>query len=248
MERQFHIPGQQSPQFGAGAVTVSGSLQTVTVSGSTLTVDGPISAANSLLTVSGGGVLALTGNNTIGATNVTGGVLISSGSSSLGPTTVNNATLLLSGNNTLGATAVQGNGSLVAAGNTTFAGLQANGGGTVLVSGSVNVASGYFYIGNGGTNNGAYDTSGTMTINSGATLNVTGNLGDNFVVGRDSGSGVVNQNGGLFNYNPTNGDFFVGASNNAATSATYNMNGGTLNLNGKTLDVGFGAAQGRAAR
>ena len=138
-----------------------------------------------------------------------------------------------------GATLVTG-GTLALPGTNTCTGLQANGA-TIVVSGSVNVANSYFYIGNGGTNNGITNTTGgQLIINSGATLNVTGSLGDNFVVGRDSGSGTVVQNGGLFNYDPSNTAFYVCATNNVNTTAYYYMNGGTLNLNSKTLVVGNG--------
>ena len=81
-----------------------------------------------------------------------------------------------------------------------------------------------------------------MIIDGEATINVTGNLGDNLVVGRDSGSGSVIQNGGLFNYHPSQSTFYVCASNNPSTNAFYYMNGGTLNLNGKTMAVGFGTS------
>ena len=149
--------------------------------------------------------------------------------------------LTFSGSTATGTALVTG-GSLALAGTHTCTGLQASGG-AIVVSGSVNVANAYFYIGNGGTNNGIGGTSGgQLIINNGATLNVTGNLGDNFVDGRDSGSGTITQSGGLFNYNPSQTAFYVCASNNANTNAFYYMNGGTLNLNGKALDVGFGAS------
>jgi hypothetical protein len=45
---------------------------------------------------------------------------------------------------------------------------------------------------------------GTLDIEPGAVLNVTGNYGDTFVIGRDSGSGTVIQNGGTFTFNPGN--------------------------------------------
>ena len=149
--------------------------------------------------------------------------------------------LTLNGNTTTGDSLVTG-GTLVLAGTHSFTGLQASGG-AIVVSGSVNVASGYFYVGNGGANNGVAGTiGGQLIIDGEATINVTGNLGDNLVVGRDSGSGSVIQNGGLFNYHPSQSTFYVCASNNPSTNAFYYMNGGTLNLNGKTMAVGFGTS------
>ena len=55
--------------------------------------------------------------------------------------------LTLNGNTTTGDSLVTG-GTLVLAGTHSFTGLQASGG-AIVVSGSVNVASGYFYVGNG---------------------------------------------------------------------------------------------------
>jgi autotransporter-associated beta strand protein len=153
--------------------------------------------------------------------------------------------LTLRGNTATGTTLISG-GTLVMAGTHSAAGLQASGG-VIVVSGSVNVANSYFYIGNGGTNNGLPGTSGAqLIVNPGATINVSGDLGDNLVVGRDSGSGGVIQNGGLFSYNPSQPAFYICASNSPATRATYDMNGGTLDVNGKSVQVGFGT-QGIAA-
>jgi autotransporter-associated beta strand protein len=62
------------------------------------------------------------------------------------------------------------------------------------------------------------------------------------VLGRDSGSGFVVQNGGTFSFNPGNvGYLFIGASSSAATRAEYDMNGGTLDLNNYTLAVALSA-------
>ncbi len=66
------------------------------------------------------------------------------------------------------------------------------------------------------------------------------------VIGRDGGSGTLTQNGGTLDYNPSNGFLFIGASNDAATTAVYNMNGGTLNMHGKILSVPFGNGAGAA--
>jgi fructan beta-fructosidase len=73
-------------------------------------------------------------------------------------------------------------------------------------------------------------------------LDIIGSYGDTFVIGRDSGSGTVNQNGGTFVFNPANnGTIWLGATGNSATRSAYNMNGGLLDLSGNTLGIGLGA-------
>ena len=62
------------------------------------------------------------------------------------------------------------------------------------------------------------------------------------MIGRDSGSGTVNQTGGTFIFNPANnGTIWLGATGNSATRSAYNMNGGLLDLSGNTLGIGLGA-------
>jgi hypothetical protein len=64
---------------------------------------------------------------------------------------------------------------------------------------------------------------------------------DTFVIGRDSGSGTVNQTGGTFVFNPANnGTIWVAATDNSATRSAYNMNGGLLDMSGNTLGIGLG--------
>lgn len=131
-----------------------------------------------------------------------------------------------------------GSGMLTVGGANTFAGLIVNGG-TLTVTGKSTIAGNgatHFFLGNADP---GYD--GTLDIENGATVAVTGTFADNFVIGRDGGSGTVVQNGGNFSYNPANASYlFVGASSLAATRSAYKMNGGLLNLNGKILSVGFG--------
>ena len=59
-----------------------------------------------------------------------------------------------------------------------------------------------------------------------------------------AGTGIVTQNGGLFNYNPSNvGSFYVGVV--AGGTGIYNLNAGTLNLNQKNLGMScFSATAG----
>jgi autotransporter-associated beta strand protein len=83
---------------------------------------------------------------------------------------------------------------------------------------------------------------GTLVIQPGAVLNITGNFGDTFVIGRDSGSGTVIQNGGTFTFNPANNQtIWLGATGNSATRSEYHMNGGLLDMSQNTLGIGLGA-------
>ena len=124
------------------------------------------------------------------------------------------------------------------------AGFQVNGG-TAIINGTLNSADGYFYVGNGDANNGGdgpNSNANTMIIGNAAQVNITGNLGDAFVIGRDSDQGTVTQNGGALNFNPGNGSSLLVAA--GPTTGTYNMNGGTLNVNGNLLGVGSYGGKG----
>jgi fibronectin-binding autotransporter adhesin len=110
-------------------------------------------------------------------------------------------------------------------------------GGTTTITGNttINGDGGRIYVGDGDAIN---NCNGTLVIQPGAALSIIGNYGDAFVIGRDSGSGTVIQNGGTFSFNPANQTYmFVGASDNTATTSEYDMNGGVLDMNGKTLGV-----------
>jgi autotransporter-associated beta strand protein len=96
----------------------------------------------------------------------------------------------------------------------------------------------FFFVGNGGNNGGVANGSAELVIEPGAAVSVSGSFSDNLVVGRDSGSGTVIQNGGSFVYNVPGRVVYVGASASAATRALYFMNGGTFDLTGKNLLVG----------
>lgn len=132
-----------------------------------------------------------------------------------------------------------GDGTLTFGGSNTLAGLIVNGG-TNVITGSTAIngtGSAAFYLGNANTS-----YAGTMIIQTGATLNVTGSFADSGVVGRDGGDGTVIQNGGTFSFNPANVNYlFVGAANNPATQARYAMNGGTLDMNNHILGISLGA-------
>jgi autotransporter-associated beta strand protein len=138
--------------------------------------------------------------------------------------------------------------TLSATGNSTI-GLQVNNG-TLDLTGtytSTGNAGNYIYVGNGGSNGGISGASGTLIVDTNATLNITGTYSDSFVIGRDSsGGGTLIQNAGSFiNFNPGAAiNFIVDASGNSACVAAYNINGGTLNLNGNPLIVGLLAGSG----
>ncbi len=182
----------------------------------------------------GGWVVENNGNaaNKLTLTGPTPGVTLSS--MAAGSTVALNPDLIAAGTVTQ-----TGAGTLSLGGSNSLAGLIINGG-TNVITGRTTIngtGSTYFFLGNANP-----DFNGSLVIASGATLLVTNNFADNFVIGRDGGSGTLIQNGGTFIYNPANQPyFFVGAANNAGTRSEYDMNGGMLDLKGKILSVGFGA-------
>lgn len=114
-------------------------------------------------------------------------------------------------------------------------------GGTTTITGNTTVngdGNGRIYVGDGDYLN---QCNGTLVIQPGATLNLIGNYADDFVIGRDGGSGTVIQNGGTFIFNNNRANMWIGATGNAATRSAYQMNGGLLDMSGKTLGVGLGA-------
>lgn len=157
-----------------------------------------------------------------------------------------NITLPANGNLNLGGNLISGNvlakaglGTLTLGGaSDNFSSLFVNGGTNVITGGlSISGTGGgsRFFIGDIGT-------SGTLVIQPGATVTVDGSFGDAGVLGRDSGSGTIIQNGGAFSFNPANqGYLFIGASSSAATRSEYHMNGGTFDMNNYTLGVALSA-------
>jgi len=142
-------------------------------------------------------------------------------------TKLDTGTLTLGGTNTIESIDIDG-GTNIITGNTT---LNAN-----------NNSGNYdrFYVGDGDSYAGC---NGTLVIQPGAVLDVTGNFNDNAVIGRDGGSGTVIQNGGTFTFNPANISLMlICATSEAGTTADYDMNGGLLNMSGNTLGAGYADA------
>ena len=139
--------------------------------------------------------------------------------------------------NSSGSLLKLGTGTATLSATTTVSTLNANYGKlSITTNANVGGNSGTFYVGN------LAGTSGTLTLEPGSSLVVTGALADAAVVGRDGGIGTIIQNGGTFTYNPNNrSDFYLGASGNAATISTYSLTNGTLDLSSKVLHVGFGS-------
>ena len=92
-----------------------------------------------------------------------------------------------------------------------------------------------------GSNEAVPGCHGTLTIQPGAVLTVTGTISDSFVIGRDSSSGRVNQNGGTFTFNPANNGTIYWRRVGSATRSDYNMSGGLLDMSQNTLGLGLGA-------
>jgi autotransporter-associated beta strand protein len=113
-------------------------------------------------------------------------------------------------------------------------------GGTTKITGNttINGDGARIYVGDGDY---LSHCNGTLDIEPGAVLNITGSFGDTFVIGRDSGSGTVIQNGGTFTFNPASGQtIWLGATGDSATRSEYHMNGGLLDMSYNTLGLALG--------
>jgi autotransporter-associated beta strand protein len=250
---------------GDGSVTLTGANSytgATTVNGGTLTINGT-SAYPGATTINGGtlnhlGAATFTGATTVnggtlnqsptatysggGAVNVTGGTLNMAGiNTSTGATTITAGTLNIpvggvsSGDGLLqlsGPTA-----QLTIAGSGTFSSVNLNG--ATVVTGTMNAASNtYFYVGSGGNNGGSAGSVGSLTIQPGAQMNISGSLAtDNLVLGRDGGTGTVTQNGGNFDYNPSLAkDFLVSAGTGGL--GIFSLNAGTFDVHAQNLAIG----------
>ena len=89
-------------------------------------------------------------------------------------------------------------GTLSLGGTDTFAGYSINGGTNIITGNTtINGTGGFFYVGDGGS---VSLCKGTVVIQPGAALSITGSFGDDGVLGRDGGSATVVQNGGTFTF------------------------------------------------
>ncbi len=148
-----------------------------------------------------------------------------------------NGNLTLGGNITGNGLTKSGVSTLALGGTDSLSGLIVNGGATVITGNTtINGAGGgsYCFLGNASTN-----FNGTLILQPGSALTLSGSFGDNFVIGRDSGSGTLIQNGGTFTYGGDKNYFFIAATSRVGTQAEYDMNGGVFDMQGKTLVVGF---------
>ena len=129
-------------------------------------------------------------------------------------------------------------GTLTLGGNDSLLGYVVNGG-TNIITGSVTVTGTggtAVYLGNANTN-----FNGTVVIQPGGNLSVSGAFSDSLVIGRDGGSGRIIQNGGTFAYSvPGHATLFVGATSHAGTQAEYDMNGGVMDMGSETLGIALG--------
>ena len=120
-------------------------------------------------------------------------------------------------------------GTLTLGGINSFAGFSDNGG-TVTITGNTTVTGtggNDIYLGNGDA---IANSKGTLIIQPGATLSFLGSYGDDFVIGRDGGSGTVVQNGGTFTFNSNRQNMWLGATSFPGTTSEYDMNGGLLDM------------------
>ena len=241
----------------AGTLAVSGELFIGDSSGSvgdfslesgTMTVNNKITVGNNrgtgTLTMSGGTLTKTAGDETfVGRDNGTGTLTQSGGTITLnhnlyvGQATGANGTLNLSGSAVLnigrdfvigreggtGALNMTG-GTITKTGDEKFLVGHNNGTGTVAQSGGTITANNELYIGNENTN-----ARGTYTLSGTGALTVSNEV----VVGRESGTGILNVNGGTITTSG-NGNMYIGRRNG---TGTLNQSNGVVIVN-KEFGVG----------
>ena len=205
-------------------------------------VKAPNTAADTGLIKSGAGTMVLSGSNTYqSGTKVNAGTLSVSAIADSGTSNIGTSGTLTFGGGTLQFTGTSG---------TTGRALTFTGTGSIEVaSGSTLTLTGGQWTGNGGftkTGEGAMvvgaNASDRFTIDSshgGAFTMSTGTVTvantSYFVMGDDGGIATLNQTGGMFNVNVSEG-FYVG--NGANSASTMNITGGSLNFTGNHMRLG----------
>ena len=241
----------------AGTLAVSGefmvgdssnSVGNVSLESGTMTVNNKITVGNNrgtgTLTMSGGTLTKTAGDETfVGRDNGTGTLTQSGGTITLnqnlyvGQGTGANGTLNLSGSAVLntgrdfvigreggtGALNMTG-GTITKTGDEKFLVGHNNGTGTVAQSGGTITANNELYIGNENTN-----ARGTYTLSGTGALTVSNEV----VVGRESGTGILNVNGGTITTSG-NGNMYIGRRNG---TGTLNQSNGVIVVN-KEFGVG----------
>ena len=241
----------------AGTLAVSGELfigdslnsaGTFSLESGTMTVNNKITVGNNrgtgTLTMSGGTLTKTAGDDTsVGRDNGTGTLTQSGGTIALnhnlyvGQGTGANGTLNLSGSAVLntgrdfvigreggtGALNMTG-GTITKTGDEKFLVGHNNGTGTVAQSGGTITANNELYIGNENTN-----ARGTYTLSGTGALTVSNEV----VVGRESGTGILNVNGGTITTSG-NGNMYIGRRNG---TGTLNQSNGVIIVN-KEFGVG----------
>jgi autotransporter-associated beta strand protein len=143
--------------------------------------------------------------NTTGSVNVAGGLFIANDNGCIGTMNLESGAVIVSHGPGFATDNIQVGHN--------------NGVGTLNISGGSLAASRNFRVGNEG---------GTGTINiTGGSLTISGT--DDMFIGRDRGTAVITQSGGVVDFNHNT---FIGNGNNANsnTSGTYNLNAGILNV------------------
>ncbi len=238
-------------QSGISTLTLSGAntyTGGTTVSGGTIKLSGTGTLGNTSgsLAVNTGGTLDVNGTTqTVGSFSGTGGTITNSTAGSVYFSIGNNNTgggtfagSITAGTGTIALDKI-GNNTITLSGTSSVAGVQVNSatvGGMLELSGTLTSTGGFNYVANGvgGNNNGITNDFGTLQLDNGSLFTVNGSPGDVFLIARTSGTGVLTQNGGTFNYNPTTN---LNLDVSYQGTGTYNMNGGTLTLNGRTLNL-----------
>jgi len=224
---------------GSSQLNNNNDLSSITVSSLTFTNNaGAFTVSGNDITLSGG--IGFSGNP---ASPITQTV-------NLGMTWTANKTIDLpaNGNLTLGgninASAYNltktGAGTLTLGGVDSFVSYSVNGG-TNIITGATTVSGsgGRVYVADGTVVSGGQ---GALILQSGANFTFTGSYGDYLVIGRDSGVGRVIQNGGTFDFNPSDSHnlLLVAAGGGAHGYGEYDISGGVLDLHGNTLAAGWG--------